>query len=168
MDLTKLTGGAELRVPIGGRVYAFSELPIDALATLQDFIRKTTPNPIDLVKPHLDGLSTADRQHVLEQARLDAKNWPPQVGTSAGALALLSSEPGQIEAIHVGLTVHQPDTTREQALTVFRALCKQAAKDAKEAKAKGLTYSGEGTVQRIFACLFGLDDLDDGDGLPKA
>ena len=95
MDLTTLTGSPELTVPIGGRVYAFSELPIDALAKLQAFIRANTPNPLDLVKPHLDGLSTADRQHVLEQARLDAKNWPPQVGTSAGAWRCCRASPGR-------------------------------------------------------------------------
>lgn len=159
----------ELTVPIGGFVFGFSELPVEKLDELQAFIRRTTPHPLEAVKKHLEGLDLDDRQFLLEQARVDAKNWPPQVGTAAGALALLSSEPGQIEALRVGLTVHQPGTSEAEARRVFKALRKQAAQDAAAAKAKGQKYSGEGTVQRIFACLFGLDDFEPeaGESLPK-
>ena len=89
------------------------------------------------------------------------------MGTSAGALALLSTEPGQIEALWRGLQLHQAETTRDQARALYRQLTREAAA---EARRNGPAADGEGTVRRIFSVLFGHGDpaRSDSEPLPKA
>lgn len=159
-----MTDEPELTVTIGGRPYQFSELPVAALGRLQTWLRANTPHPVDSLRGHLDGLPDHVAVAMGEAARKEAKSWPPQVGTAAGSVALLSTEPGQVETLYEGLCVHQV-TTRESAREVYRAIQKQAARDAKAALRAGRVYDGEGTVQRIFGVLFGLDDSDE--SLPK-
>lgn len=164
--LDRLAGQPELSLEINGRRYHFSELPIESLARLQSWVKDHVPNPLEAVKPLLGGLPAEDRQYLLDQARRDALGWPPVIGTAAGAAALLSTEPGQIEALHVGLAVHQPETTPEEARRIFRVLSKDARKEAKRAKRDGRNYDGEGSARDIFAVLFGLAS-DDEDLFPK-
>lgn len=160
LDLTQLTDEPELIVQIGGRAYQFSELPIEALARLQSWLRANNPHPVDALRGHLEGLPDHVAIAMGEAARKEAKTWPPQVGTAAGSIALLSTEPGQIEVLYEGLCGHQA-TTRESAHALYRVIQKQTAREAKAAKAAGLKYSGEGTITRIFGVLFGLDDSED-------
>jgi hypothetical protein len=150
MDLTEHLDFPSLSIDLGGKSYSFGELPLESLARLQQWIRANCLHPIDAIKAHLDGLPDTDRQRLLESARVEARTWPPQIGTQAGALALLGSEAGQVEALYEGLLVHQPAITRPQALRVFRQLGKNLAKG-----------DGEKTIQRIFAVMFGLGDPDD-------
>lgn len=147
MDLTQLTGKPELTVTISEKEYHFSEFTIDALAELQSWVRKHTPHPIDEIKEHLDGLPAEDRRYLLDKARADAKDWPPKVGTPAGALALLGSPEGQIETIYRGLLTHQPHTTIDDARAIYRTLVKAKA---------------EGTITKVVGVLFGLDPDDAG------
>ena len=91
MDLSQLTDEPELTIAIGGREYQFSELPIAALARLQEWIKREHPHPIEAIKPHLDGLGPEERRYLLDQARLEARSWPPEIGTPEGAEALLRS-----------------------------------------------------------------------------
>jgi hypothetical protein len=155
MDLTQLTGEPELVCTIGRDTYRFSELRIAALARLQTWIRDHTPHPLDSLRGHLDGLVAEDRQALLEKARVEALSWPPQLGTPAGALALLGTEAGQIQALFEALAVHQGDLCLDDARRIYRTL-KQVAK-----------RTGEQDITRIFACAFGLD-VDDTQPLPKA
>ncbi len=167
MTLDQLTDLPQLELPIGGKLYRFSELPVEALGRLQAIIKRTVPHPVAALAGHLDGLAEADRQYVLEQARAESWRWPPVVGTAAGAAALLGTEEGQIEALYEGLQVHQPETSRAVAVRIFRLLRTDSAAAAKAAKAAGRKYDGEGPARRIFAALFGLDDPDLADELPK-
>jgi hypothetical protein len=167
MDLSHLTDQPQLRLTICGRAYRFSELPLEALGRLQEWLKANHKHPLDDIKPHLSGLSDTDRAAVLEAARKEGRNWPPQIGTAAGSAALLSSEPGQVEAVYEGLLVHQPELSREAAARVYRQLRKEAGAAAKAAKRAGREYDGEGTAHRIFAVLFGLDDPSDEYDLPK-
>lgn len=157
MDLTKLTDRPELTVPIGGRDYDFSEIPIGKLSDLQDFIRKAVPHPLEALKGHLDGFSDRDRDRLLDEARAAGAKWPPQVGTAEGAAALLGTEAGQVEALRVGLSVHHPEMTADDAGRLFRQLRKETLRLARAARKAKRDYDGEGTVRRIFAVLFGLD-----------
>lgn len=171
MDLATLIGLPELSVEIRGRLYQFSELPIDSLARLQAWVKANVPHPLDVVKGHLDGLPDGDRRYLLDQARIDARSWPPVVGTAAGAAALLSTEPGQFEAFFEGLLVHQPATVRNLARSLFRGLRADAAKAAQAAQKEGREFDGESTARSIFAVLFGLGshlEADDEGQLPKA
>lgn len=153
MDLSTLNGRSESTVRIDGRDYQFSELPIASLADLQDWIRARTPHPIDAIKPHLDGLTADERMTLLREARDDARRWPPIVGTPDGAAALMSSQDGQIETIYVGLRVHQPETTRDEARRLYRAMLRDRDDQA---------------VARIVAVMFGYPFVDDPpEGGPK-
>lgn len=169
MDIAQHTD-QPARVEIAGVAYGFSELPIEALGRLQQWIKDHHPNPMEVIKPHLDGFAAADRAEIIRQARQEAASWPPQVGTGRGAQALLGDEAGQREAFYEGLRVHQPNTTRKQADRLFRELGREAAR----AKAGGAPdVVAERSIARIFGILFGADDdpLDgegEGDGGPKA
>ena len=168
LDLDQLTDQPCLEIDIGGRTFRFSELPIEALGRLQAVIKTLVPHPIAALAGQLDGLCDLDRQYLLQQARIDAKSWPPVIGTADGAAALLGSESGQIETLYEGLRVHQPATTREEARRIFRLLRKQSARDSLKAQRDGREYDGEGPARRIFGTLFGLDDTSEEDGrLPK-
>lgn len=163
LDLSGLLdSGPELVEVIGGMEFRFSELPLAALARLQSWIRANSPHPIDSLKPHLEGLPESDRQGLLEKARREAMDWPPQIGTPEGAMALLGTEAGQVEALWEGLRVHHESATRDDAWRIYRALKREVARDARR--------GGETSrVKRIYATLFGTADAmdDDGHGLPK-
>lgn len=154
MDIAQHTD-QPARVEIAGEVYGFSELPIEALGRLQQWVKDHHPNPLEVIRPHLAGFSAADRAEMIRQARQEAATWPPQVGTGRGTQALLGEEAGQREAFYEGLRVHQPGTTRRQADRLFRELGRAAARS----KARGMPDAvAERTIARIFGVLFGADD----------
>jgi hypothetical protein len=155
MDITQLADEPELVVTIAGREYRFSELTIAALARLQSWIRAHTVHPLDAIREHLGGLRDEERDKLLERARVEAAAWPPQLGTPAGALALLGTEAGQIEALFEALAVHQKELSYDDARRLYRRL----KKDAKR--------TGETTVTRIFGIAFGVD-IDEANAIPKA
>jgi hypothetical protein len=127
-SLAELLDGPTFTVRVGGRDYGFSEVPVSSLLAMEEWIRANTPHPIESIKPHLAGLEPAERQQLLERARQDALEWPPRIGTSAGAAALLGSgDMGQIETLYHGLLVHHPGATRDHARGLYRKL-KQAMK----------------------------------------
>jgi hypothetical protein len=166
MDLTNLVDLPELTVAIAGQDYHFSELPLGKRALLQAWIAAHVPNPMEQVKAELAGLAAEDRQYLLNEARKERQHWPPDVETARGKIALLSTEPGQVEALVVGLSVHHPEITRGQATKLFKQLERETAAAARAAKAAGLEYNGESTIQRIYATLFGLSLPSDDEGLP--
>lgn len=169
MDIAQHTD-QPARVEIAGGTYKFSELPIESLGRLQQWIKDHHPNPLVVIQPHLAGFSATDRAEVIRQARQEAASWPPQVGTGRGTQALLGDEAGQREAFFEGLLVHQPGTTRKQADRLFRELGREAAR----AKALGMSeVVAERKIATIYGLLFGAeDDPLDGegreDGGPKA
>lgn len=172
LGLVELDGRVELAATIGGREYCFSEVPVARLADLDEFLRRAVPHPVQAILPHLKGLPDKDRAVLLENARQEARDWPPRAGTSAGMAALMRSEPGQIEALAAGLSVHHPELSREQVEAIYRRLQRQAVRDAAAARRRGEDYDGEGLVKRIFSviCGFGdpsLSDPDEGP-LPEA
>ena len=153
-SLSELLDGQTFTVRIGGRDYGFSEVPVSSLLALEEWIRANTPHPIESIKPHLAGLEPEERRRLLEDARQDALSWPPRIGTSAGAAALLGSgDMGQIETLYYGLLVHHPDATRDHARGLYRKL--KLAMRREVAKAP----DGESpTVRRLYAAIFGMLD----------
>jgi hypothetical protein len=153
-SLAELLDGPTFTVRVGGRDYGFSEVPVSSLLALEGWIRENTPHPIESIKPYLAGLEPGDRQRLLEDARRDAAHWPPRIGTSAGAAALLGSgDMGQIETLYHGLLVHHPGATRDHARGLYRKL--------KQAMRREVAASEDGespTVRRIFAAIFGMLD----------
>lgn len=155
--LTELLDGPELTVEIGGEPYSFSEIPVGILVSLQGWVNKHTPHPLDSLKGHLDGLPEPVALALAEKARQEAKLWPPQIGTAAGAIALLGGTAGQKEALFVGLKIHQPEMTRERSDRIYRQIETNA-------------MQGESLARRIFAVLFGQGDpeRESDDLIPKA
>lgn len=153
-SLSELLDGPTFSVRVGGRDYGFSEVPVSSLLALETWIRENTPHPIESIKPYLAGLEPEDRKQLLERARQDALEWPPRIGTSAGARALLGSgDMGQIETLYHGLLVHHPGATRDHARGLYRKL--------KQAMKREIATSEDGespTVRRIFAAIFGMLD----------
>lgn len=158
LSLIELDDRPELTATIGGREYHFGELPLEQLARLDAFLRRTVPHPVQAIRPHLAGLPDADRQALLENARREARSWPPQAGTSAGMAAILSTEPGQLEALEAGLAVHHPGLSRADAARVYRQLQRDAMREAARRRRAGLADDGEGLVKRIFSVIFGYGD----------
>jgi hypothetical protein len=163
--LDKLTDHAAVDIEIGGRPYTFRELSVDALGRLQADIKRLCPSPVARIMPQLEGLPPRDRDKMLEFAYREAQAWPPVVGTAEGAAALLSTEPGQVAVLHEGLKASDPDTTLDEAAAVYRQLRRDAARQAKAARAAGRRYDGEGVAKRIFGVLFDVEDS--GDESPK-
>jgi len=165
LDLTELLDGPTVVVKIGGMEFRFSEVPISALEEMQRWINREHPHPLDAVKPHLEGLTPEDRQYLLEKARQDARDWPPKVGTTEGAAALMGHELGQVNVLRHGLQVHHAGATDDDALKVYRALKRQTAREIRNSE------GGESpSVRRIYAAIFGtLDDTEDepANGHPK-
>lgn len=164
-SLSELLDGPVLTVRIGGGDYRFSELPIASMVALEEWIKVNSPHPIDAIRSHLDGLSSEERQSLLESARKDANDWPPRIGTQAGSRVLMGGgDLGQIEVLYHGLLVHHKDATREHARGLHRwlerAMRREVAADP----------DGESpTVRRIYAAIFGMLD-ERGEpisGLPK-
>lgn len=140
-------------VAVAGRDFKFSELTLAACARLQQWIKQNVRDPWDVAKECLDGLASADRAIVLDQARKDKAAWPPAIGTQAAANALGSTRAGLVEVLYEGLIAHDPDATRADAERLMRRLRKD-----------------EAASRRIFGLIFAADDDGDGEigaGPPK-
>jgi len=164
-SLSELLDGPTLTIRIGGQDYRFSEISVTSKMALEEWIKANSPHPIQAIKPHLDGLPPEERRELLENARKDAKDWPPRIGTQAGSKVLMGSgDMGQIEVLYHGLQVRYPNATREHARGLHcwleRALRREIADDP----------NGESpTIRRIYAAIFGMLD-EQGEpvaGLPK-
>lgn len=168
--LDELDDRPELTIAIGGREYHFSEVPISGLADCQEFLRKTVAHPVQAIRPHLSGLSDADRQALLNQARLDAQGWPPQAGTAAGMSAMLATEEGQVRSLKAGLDVHHPGLGAEEVRRVYKVLQREAVVQARRDRRAGKDTDGEGIVNRVYSVIFGFGDpaVRDDEPLPEA
>jgi hypothetical protein len=147
--------GPSLILEIEGREYRFGELDVDRRAGLQAYLRRAVPHPLDSIKAHLDGFSESAQAVLLENARQDAKKWPPNIDTGAGRTALLADDLGQIEALHVGMSMHHPGATREDAERLYKALDRDARR-------------GQKTIARIYCVMFGRGDPEVEDPVPKS
>lgn len=168
MSLTEHLGKPQLAVKIGDQTYQFSELPIAQRANLQAFIERVTPNPIEAIKPHLVGLDAEDRRYLLNEARKEAKDWPPCLTTQEGRRALLRTEEGQIELLAQALSVHQPEIPADGVRRIYVALEREGNLAAIQAAKEGRDYKGEGTaMRRIITCALRLASPEDEEGLPR-
>lgn len=162
MDLSQLLdSGPEIVETIGGMKFRFSEITLDGMARLQSWIREHVPHPVEQIKPWLDGLPSEERRELLETAMDQARDWPPLLGTAEGAMALLRSELGQVQAFKEGLLVHHPDATLDDAAKIYRVLKAEVGREARN--------GGESArIRRIYATIFGTVESLDMGPLPKA
>lgn len=170
--LDELLDGPTMTVQAGSRRLLFGELPLAALGRLQGWLRANAPHPVSSLAGRLDGLSDADRRHLLDKAHEEARHWPPVIGSPAAARALLGSDAGLIEVIYEGLLVHQPGSTRDDAARLVRALSRRVEKAIRAAKGTGVRPAAVDDVMKLTAVLFGTADADadadEGRVLPKA
>lgn len=177
MDLDIFAGLPAYTLEAGGRSWKFTEIDMAGLAELQAWLRASVPNPLEAVKPLLSGLEPAERAGLLENARREALDWPPRIGTPAGALALFGSEEAQVLILRLALRTHHPELTAEQAGRLFRWLKAQDAAwdraEAQRVRAEGGTPREYPVNARIIATAFGMPSPDDEEELkgfsgPKA
>jgi hypothetical protein len=163
MNLADFTDQPELVVTVAGQELRFSELTLEAKGRLQAWLHRNVPNPVEAIKDDLEGINPEIAFRLLNEARKERKNWPPDIESGAGKIALLSTEPGQIEVLWEGLKTQQPDITRPRAYKIFMALKQESAKVARRGK------NGERKIQEIFAAIFGfsLPDEDEEPAFPK-
>lgn len=150
MDLTELTDEPEFTATIGGKTYCFSELPISSLAKLQAWIKANVPDPLVTLRERLQGYPEPVVAQLTADVRRETPTWPPMVGTSEAAVALMGTQQGQVYSLWVGLLVHQPGTTLEDADRIYRTL--KRTRDGK-------------LVKRIFRTIFGtaVSERDEND-----
>jgi hypothetical protein len=156
LDLTELTDEPELTVQIGGKTFHFSELPIGSLAKLQAWIKANMPDPLVTLRERLNGYPESVVAKLTADVRQETPNWPPIMGSAEAAVALMGTQAGQVYSLWVGLLVHQPAATIEDADRVYRKLKKM--RDGK-------------LVKRIFRTIFGTavperDEDDDAENSP--
>lgn len=154
MDLAQLTN-QPIHVEIGGKSYAFAEIPADGLGRLQAWLKEHYPHPLRALVGQLDGFSDEEKAELFRQARQDALEWPPEVSTAAGTAALMRAEEGQIRTLHESLKVHQPETALSDARRVYKALM---AETAHRILLRG--FDPERTMRRIVRVAFGMGDLE--------
>jgi hypothetical protein len=140
LDLTDLTDEPEFTTTIGGKTYHFSELPIGHLAKLQAWIKANVPDPLVTLRERLAGYPESVVAQLTADVRRETPTWPPMVGTSEAAVALMGTQQGQVYSLWVGLLVHQPAATIEDADRLYRTLKKM--RDGK-------------LVKKIFRTIFG-------------
>jgi hypothetical protein len=150
LDLTELTDEPEFTTTIGGKTYHFSEIPIGSLAKLQSWIKANVPDPLVTLRERLTGYPESVVAQLTADVRREAPNWPPIVGSSEAAVALMGTQQGQVYSLWVGLLVHQPGATIEDADRLYRAL---------KRKRNGKL------VKRIFRTIFGtsISERDEDD-----
>jgi hypothetical protein len=123
--IDQLSGQPELTETIAGHQYHFSALTVDALARLQAWMRDNIPDPMESVKPALEGLAPEDRQYLLNEARKERLSWPPDIMSHKGKIALMSSDSGTQELFLECVHVHHPEITREGSYKIYWALVKE-------------------------------------------
>jgi hypothetical protein len=162
-DLVQHADKPELTVTIGGHDYDFGEIPIDHFADLQVWVNKNIPHPLAELEGRLEKLPKDVAIALADAARIEARDWPPEIGTAKGAQALLSKESGQILALAVGLRKFHPGTSPAEVARLYHQIGKDAARAVKRLGRP--LKPDEQIAARIFAVLFRLGDP--GDEAPK-
>ena len=163
LGLDQLTDQPEYTATIGGQEYGFSELTLESKGRLQAWIRKNLPDPMEQVKTILDGLTQEDRNHLLNEARKERKDWPPDLSTNAGRVAILSTDAGQAELFFEAFRAHYPEITRPGAYRVMRSLKKEIENEKEQDRKAGRKPKRLSKADRIIAVLLAvaLPDEDD-------
>jgi hypothetical protein len=72
-----------VELEINGAVYKFAQLRIGEIARIQAWL-DSLPNPLQTIRPMLEGLTPDERKTLLVEAQKELRSWPPQYGTSKG------------------------------------------------------------------------------------
>jgi hypothetical protein len=156
ISLSELTDGYSLALEIEGQKYRFGELSIAALGRLQTFIERELPDPFQAMKAKLDGLEPEDRRYLLNEARKESLNWPPNIQSREGKLAILAGERGQIEVLYECFQVHHQEMTKDRVRSLYQRMLRQVEFESRRARKEKREYNGESDIQRIYAAGLGL------------
>jgi hypothetical protein len=163
LGLDRLTDQPEIVETIGGQKYGFSELTLEARGRLQAWIKANLADPMESIKASLDGLTQEDRNHLLNEARKEKRDWPPDLSTNNGRLAILSNDHGQTELFFEALKIHHPEITRPGAYKVMRQLKREIASENERDKRAGKKTRRLNRVDRIIGVMLAIDLPDEDD-----
>jgi hypothetical protein len=103
-----------VKVSLAGKEYTVSELTLNDMAQLQEWVRSRVPHPLAAVKEHLAGLEPAERRMLLEKAYEAADEWPPRMGTPEFTNVIMS-QAGLVFQVQLIIKKHLPGFTIEEA-----------------------------------------------------
>jgi hypothetical protein len=72
-----------VEMEVGGKVLKFAQLRIGEIAKIQAWL-DSLPNPLDQIRPLIEGLAPDERKALLMEAQKELRSWPPQYGTKRG------------------------------------------------------------------------------------
>lgn len=101
-----------IEIEIGGQAYKFAQLRIGEIARIQAWL-DSLPNPIQMIRPMLEGLEPEERKMLLADAQKELRNWPPQFGTDKGS-QLIGRPDGTKVFMRAALKRCQPNLTDQQ------------------------------------------------------
>jgi hypothetical protein len=121
---------APREVSIAGKTYMVSALELGEWGKLQAWLRDHAKDPVvaameSLNRARASGVEVTpeDRKALLEDARSEAKVWPPRVGSGAWLDLLTETDGASAQFLRAVLRKHQPDLTDADA----DRLCRDAS-----------------------------------------
>jgi len=121
-NLTSLTGSPRT-VTLGGEPYQVFPLTLADLGELQAWLDTQLPDPLAVVKRHIDsgGVPMEQAKFLYAEALKEASKTRIHL-SSPDALVYLNGANGVIEMLYLSIRKGRPDWTRDQARKVFEAL----------------------------------------------
>ena len=122
MSLTTLTGSART-VVLAGEPYQIHPLTLADLGELQAWLDAQLPDPLALVRRHIDSGNVPMEQakYLYAEALKEASRTRVHL-SSAEAMPYLNGAAGVIELLFLSIRKGKPEWTRLQARTVFESL----------------------------------------------
>ena len=144
-----MTGGDYEEVVLGGLPYRVGPLALKEWGEIQAWIKANVPGPVAVALQQLGAARAAgvtvdpgDRASLLREANVQARAWPPRVGTREWWGAL-DSRAADAAFLKVALARHQPTITAEQCAALAESIGDEAL--ARVARvAFGMTAAADG------------------------
>lgn len=152
-DAATLNGRPTTSLTIDGERYDIHPLTIADFGDLQAWLDRQLPNPLDVIRPHLQNYNAAQQQAILRAAVEVASSRRALIGTDE-ASAFLSSIEGVREMLYLAIRKGRPEVTRAEVAglasklsvgdiaAVFRGTGLDAVADGEGDDPKGRSTSG--------------------------
>lgn len=120
-DAATLNGKSTLAITIEGERYDVHPLTIADFGDLQAWLDRQLPNPLDVIRPHLQHYNAAQQQAILKAAVEVASSRRALIGTEE-ASAFLSSIEGVREMLFLAIRKGRPEVSRSDVATLASKL----------------------------------------------
>lgn len=111
------TIGRETVFEVAGKKYTLARYDRDVLLRLIDFVRKVTPDPLDVVRDKLKGFPEAIQHRLIDKA-MEKASIPIGYG-SPQFNAVMSTLEGANHLFYLLLQKHHPLITEKEAMTLY-------------------------------------------------